>query len=100
MHPGLDESNMDTFWTCLLQLSEKIPMFPHPQDLLSSACKVQRDNDLMIVATSVTQTPFPRSLTLVNIRDLLSQAENLGVVIKRDMELVDNYTPLDLVEWV
>ena len=75
---------MDKFWIRLLKMSEKIPMFPHPQDLLGSACKVQRDNDLMRVAISETLTPFPRSLTLVGLEELLKQAQNPSVVIKRD----------------
>lgn len=75
---------MDKFWINLLKLSENVPMFPHPQDLLSSACKVQRDNDLMVAAATETQTPFPRCLTLATLSDLVSQAKNPGVVIKRD----------------
>lgn len=59
-------------------------MFPHPQDLLASACKVQRDNDLMIAAGSTTLTPYPRSLTLVDEESLRRQATNPGLVIKRD----------------
>jgi hypothetical protein len=84
MHPGLDKSNIDEFWINLFELSEKICMFPHPQDLLSSACKVLRDNDLMIAATSATLTPFPRTITLNNMGDLRDQSANRGVVIKRD----------------
>lgn len=75
---------MDKFWISLLKLSEIVPMFPHPQDLLSSACKVQRDNDLMVAAVTATKTPFPRSITLTNLSDVESQARNPGVVIKRD----------------
>jgi glutathione synthase/RimK-type ligase-like ATP-grasp enzyme len=83
---------MDEFWINLLELSEKIPMFPHPQDLLGSACKVQRDNDLMIAATSGTLTPYPRSMILANLKELLDQATNSGVVIKRDFSDSSDFT--------
>jgi hypothetical protein len=59
-------------------------MFPHPQDLLASACKVQRDNDLMVIATTVTKTPYPKALALTTKQDLADACQNLGLVIKRD----------------
>lgn len=59
-------------------------MFPHPQDLLASACKVQRDNDLMTAAMTVTKTPYPKSLTLTNEQDLRTACKNMKIVIKRD----------------
>ena len=83
-HPGLDSSNFDLFWNNLLKLSLHIPMFPHPQDLLASASKIQRDNDLMVVATNITKTPFPKSVTLNNETDLLIACRRPGYVIKCD----------------
>ena len=68
-------------------MSEKIPMFPHPLDLLNSACKVKRDDDLMTVATSNTLTPYSKYLTLVGLDDLLKLADNSKVVIKRDYSI-------------
>ena len=92
VHPGLVPSNMDRFWNSLLWLSETTPMFPQPQDLLNSACKVQRDNDLMIAATTATQTLYPWSLTSMNKKDLITQAENKGVDIKRDFRDLSKWT--------
>jgi hypothetical protein len=59
-------------------------MFPHPGDLLASACKVQRDNDLMIAAMKATKTPYPKSVTLTSPDDLRPACQNMGLVIKRD----------------
>ena len=83
-HPGLNRWNMDRFWANLLKLSVRIPMFPHPQDLLSAACKVVRDTDLTIVASQVTKSPYPRSAILRTPEDLRKSCDNTGVVIKRD----------------
>ena len=38
----------------------------------------------MIAATSETRTPYPKSLTLVELGEVLVQAQNSKVVIKRD----------------
>jgi len=92
VHPSLEVTNMDLFWINLLKLSTQIPMFPHPQDLLASGCKVQRDNDLMIVATSVTRTPYPRSITMTTWEELEKQSRNTGIVIKRDYSDSNNCT--------
>jgi hypothetical protein len=75
---------MDVFWTNLLRLSLQLPMFPHPQDLLASACKILRDNDLMVAAMEKTKTIYPKSITLVSPLDLADACRNGGVVIKRD----------------
>lgn len=83
-HPGLDNSNFDRFWKSLLQLSLQLPMFPHPLDLIASASKIQRDNLLMVVASTITQTPFPKSLTLPTKDALLKACANRGLVIKRE----------------
>lgn len=84
MHPGLNLTNIDDFWVNLLLLSLDVPMFPHPQDLLASACKIQRDNDLMISAVTKTNTPYPKSVTISNQEDLKAACKNRGLVIKRD----------------
>lgn len=58
-------------------------MFPHPQDLISAGCKVQRDADLTIVAQTITRSPYPKSVVLrteVELRD----ACHKRLVIKRD----------------
>jgi hypothetical protein len=83
-HPGLDKTNFDQFWTNLLALSLQVPMFPHPEDLLASASKIQRDNDLLIAATQVTNTPFPRSLTITTGAELQQACNRPMVVIKRE----------------
>jgi len=46
----------------------------------------------MIAATSVTQTPYPLSLTLTTLEELVNQAENQGVVIKRDYSDSNEWT--------
>jgi hypothetical protein len=84
VHPGLVNTNFDQFWRRFLHLSTLIPMFPHPQDLIASASKVQRDNDLMVVAATVTKTPFPKSIILNTPEDLRAACRNQGLVIKRD----------------
>lgn len=83
-HPGISAETLDQFWANLLRLSLTAPLFPHPQDLLSAACKVQRDSDLSIVAATVTRSPYPRSAVLSNGDDLSKACSNRGLVIKRD----------------
>jgi hypothetical protein len=75
---------VDAFWTNLLELSINISMFPHPQDLLSAACKVQRDTDLAIVATKVMRSPYPSSAVLCTQDELKEGCLNPRVVIKQD----------------
>jgi hypothetical protein len=75
---------MDKFWGNLLHLSDQVPMFPHPLDLLSAACKVQRDSDLSIVAANITQSPYPRSILLRTEAELERSCGDTGVVVKRD----------------
>jgi hypothetical protein len=84
VHPGLNNTNFDQFWNNLLQLSLQLPMFPHPQDLVASASKIQRDNDLMVVASTITRTPFPRSIILDTEEDLRKACKNQALVIKRE----------------
>jgi hypothetical protein len=83
-HPGLNRKTMDKFWHNLLVLSGTIPMFPHPLDLLSAACKVARDSDLVVVAAEVTHSPYPRSIVLRTEEELEENCMNGNVVIKRD----------------
>lgn len=75
---------MDGFWTNLHKLSVNIPMFPHPQDILSAGCKVIRDVDLTIVAARVTNSPYPASVLLKSKKELVEACQNPHLVIKRD----------------
>jgi hypothetical protein len=59
-------------------------MFPHPQDLLASACKILRDNDLRDAAMTKTKTIHPKCTALVSPLELALGCGNGGVVIKRD----------------
>jgi hypothetical protein len=69
-------------------------MFPHPQDLIASAAKIQRDNDLMVVATTITKTPFPKSVILDKEDDLIAACKNKYLVIKREFSDSNNSTYL------
>ena len=75
---------MDEFWANLLTLSLTLPMFPHPQDLLSSGCKVQRDGDLTIAAATITRSAYPKSIALPNLDAIKDACKNQALVIKRD----------------
>lgn len=84
VHPGLDKTNFDRFWVNLLNLSKALPMFPHPQDLYTAACKMQRDNHLMTAAMGNTMTPFLRTAHLSTKQALLEACAKKVFVIKRD----------------
>ena len=83
VHPGLDKTNFDAFWVNLLQLSQLLPMFPHPQDLYAAAAKMQRDNNLMAAAT-ITRTPFLKTVHLSTQQELIQASRQKTLVIKRD----------------
>lgn len=83
-HPGLTDITFDIFWSNLLLFATKQPMFPHPKDLVASAAKLQRDNDLMLVALETTKTAYPRTVPLRNHEEFLVACSSQQLVVKRD----------------
>lgn len=83
-HPGLTGFTFDTFWSNLLLFASRQPMFPHPKDLVASAAKLQRDNDLMLVALETTKTAYPRVVPLRNYEEFLAACSSPQLVVKRD----------------
>jgi hypothetical protein len=59
-------------------------MFPHPKDLIASAAKLQRDNDLMLVALETTKTAYPRMVPLRTHKEFMEACSSQQLVVKRD----------------